>query len=398
MEIEVKPLTANIEIEINNDFLADKVGKLQQEISELEAEKERLEALAKETQEELETLTTEKERLDALTANLETENTELKAEKERLNSLVAEMQGENAELQAEIIRVDQQLSKLKSDLDLLNGETVENPSSYALETKNLIGNAIQNKGGIITEATPFRAYADVINNFTLGKTGDPHTLLLMHFDESATKDDSIYADMNTIVERGTPSLSTSIKKFGKSSLYLNGSSNLYFQDKAFPRMNGNIFTIEFWLYKTAAFSNALSEIIFGQASQLSGFGWPTGWGFGRFLTTSSGEEVDLRCASRWSMGFPCTQFTTNTWHHIALSRNVDKAYVFLDGVLMKEQTLSHSGAYTSNLNFEHTHFSIGSLYWNGSYYLRTSYIDEFRISDVCRYTTDFTPPTEPFTI
>lgn len=158
-------------------------------------------------------------------------------------------------------------------------------------------------------------------------------------------------------------------------------------------MNGNIFTIEFWLYKTALFSSNY-ETVFGQATGISG-GNPYGWAFGRFSTTSS-AEVGLRCGSSWSIGIPYAKITTNTWHHIAISRKIDKGYVFLDGALITEKDMSSSTT-TYTLNFGHTDFAIGSLYWSGSYYFK-GYLDEFRISDVCRYTTDFTPPTEPFTI
>lgn len=94
------------------------------------------------------------------------------------------------------------------------------------------------------------------------------------------------------------------------------------------------------------------------------------------------------------------------WHHIAVTRNSSTGGValFVDGILDAEQT---SGPSTGNVSYRdgratsypgsdpylvfaaEKHDYPGSLYYKG-------WLDEVRISNVRRYTSNFTPPSAPF--
>jgi hypothetical protein len=82
-------------------------------------------------------------------------------------------------------------------------------------------------------------------------------------------------------------------------------------------------------------------------------------------------------------------FPTNQWVSIAACRQGTTLYLFKNGTLIN--------SVTNSTNFTQTvfpNFYIGSSATNGGY---NGYIDEVRISNICRYTANYTPATEPFT-
>lgn len=84
------------------------------------------------------------------------------------------------------------------------------------------------------------------------------------------------------------------------------------------------------------------------------------------------------------------QFTTSIWYHLEVSENDDNFYLFING----ETKLVHTSfrrmpAYTGDVY-------IGNDDSNGSDFVGK--MDEFRISNVCRHTTDFIPLDVPYEI
>jgi len=83
----------------------------------------------------------------------------------------------------------------------------------------------------------------------------------------------------------------------------------------------------------------------------------------------------------------------NTWHHIALCRSGTSKKLFIDG--------NQSGStYTDNVSYTcgDRGIVLGSIGYNNSYsaYGINAYIQDFRITKgLARYTSNFTPPTEP---
>ena len=78
--------------------------------------------------------------------------------------------------------------------------------------------------------------------------------------------------------------------------------------------------------------------------------------------------------------------TLNAWHHIALVRNNNSLMLFLDGV--KEATVT----YSNTIDVPSACF--GS-YVTAEYAIDTKFYN-YRISNVARYTENFTPPTKPY--
>ena len=107
----------------------------------------------------------------------------------------------------------------------------------------------------------------------------------------------------------------------------------------------------------------------------------------------NGNDLRIYRSSGYTNFFTGGEFTVNNWHHVALVRdtsNVIKLYLngTASGTTVTDSTtyaagegLFIGGEYASATSINHG--------WDG-------YIDDFRVSNTARYTSSFTPPTEPF--
>jgi len=81
---------------------------------------------------------------------------------------------------------------------------------------------------------------------------------------------------------------------------------------------------------------------------------------------------------------------TGNWHHIAVVRNVDALAIYLDGVSKDTATSGTAANHNAATYLAASPSSAGSDdRWNG-------YMDEFRISNVARWTSGFTPQATPY--
>lgn len=96
-------------------------------------------------------------------------------------------------------------------------------------------------------------------------------------------------------------------------------------------------------------------------------------------------------------GFPLnSNFTTNTWYHIAAVRETNNDwFAYVDGVKITgvvdggDTNVNKSGNWWGSQNLTLGKFTDTRGSFQG-------YIDEFRISNIARYTDNFTPSTQPF--
>jgi hypothetical protein len=82
----------------------------------------------------------------------------------------------------------------------------------------------------------------------------------------------------------------------------------------------------------------------------------------------------------------------NTWNHVSVtySKNTSSVKIFINGILK-----SGTETNTPTLLCPTTGYNIGSNAGNNGHYY-SGQIDEFRLSNVVRYTSNFTPQTTPF--
>lgn len=173
----------------------------------------------------------------------------------------------------------------------------------------------------------------------------------------------------------TPSYSSSVVKFGSHSL--NCSANTYLYSNTSLVVTSN-FTAECWFYPAS-----LSQTVAIFGSQQSGGFMPFG-----FFQVNSTVQLNIGSVSldSWNLVQSGGTITGSAWNHLAISGNGTTIKAFLNGT----QIISTSQpAWTASRPI-----TIGDY---GGSYLFNGYIDEYRFTQACQYTGNFTPSTVAFT-
>lgn len=198
---------------------------------------------------------------------------------------------------------------------------------------------------------------------------DENTLLLLHGEDLT--DSSIY---KSIITNNNVTVSTAQSKFGGSSLYFNGSNaklEIPFSDM-FDFGTGD-FTIDLWMYPQ---TTSTEQSIFSSVA--------TG---GFFFSIRDASRIGIgRVSEAWDTTINAS-LTANAWNHVAVVRSNSTVMLFINGVLKGSGT--NATSYSMGGDSIQIGAEINACYYNG-------YIDEFRVSNVARWTENFTPPTEPY--
>jgi hypothetical protein len=181
----------------------------------------------------------------------------------------------------------------------------------------------------------------------------------------------------TLYAQGGAKLSTLIKKFGASSLELDGVGD-YVTHPSTPdfAFGTGDFTVEGWFYHV---NNATQDMFEFRTSGTSQAAISLSY-------TSSNLVLNVLGSTRitGTSALPLN----NTWYHVALARSGTSTKLFVNGTQV-------GSTWTDTTNYIAAPLYLGARYdgaipWNG-------YIDEVRISKgVARYTTTFTAPTAAF--
>ena len=202
---------------------------------------------------------------------------------------------------------------------------------------------------------------------------DEHTLLLLHgenFTDSSSYRCAVTASDVTISD---------LAKFRKS-LGFNSSATM---SVVLPMNLATAdFTIDWWEYRNTADADVSTIFTFGSKNVNTILG----------AYNESNSNIKLYASSTGS-GWDVANGTIgilvkNQWVHRAIVRTGGKIYAYQDGVL--QNTFSGASKIYAPDNIITFSQCFGGGYLNG-------YIDEFRVSDIARWTEDFTPPTEPYT-
>lgn len=179
---------------------------------------------------------------------------------------------------------------------------------------------------------------------------------------------------------GNAQISTAQSRIGSSSLLLDGTGDyLKSNDNDSLLIAGN-FTIEFWLRW-----NVSNYEHYVMGNRIGGDYNAGAWQVGR-NTASAQFQFSMAPSTTINL---LTSPTNNTWYHFAIVRSGSTITTYRDGTSVATGTNSN----TLFANFQEIvigGFGSGtSDYFNG-------YLDEFRISNVARYTGNFTPSNSAF--
>lgn len=215
---------------------------------------------------------------------------------------------------------------------------------------------------------------------------DENTLLLLHGEDIS--DSSRYGLSVWNIGGVVPSNERS--KFGEKSLYFNGSSHLVIPDISFPSGTQD-YTVDYWQYMTSSDVVYRASVVSISFVDLNGYGVILGyWSPDKndmvlYLSSSTGL-FDI--ANMVQIG----PVTFDQWQHYAFVRSGQKYMVFNNGTKVVDITTSASvDSFSGPLYVGRYNYQDNDLAKQIK-----GYIDELRVSNVARWTENFTPPTEPY--
>lgn len=180
-------------------------------------------------------------------------------------------------------------------------------------------------------------------------------------------------------------ISTEQSKFGTASLKTGTTQtkNNVVLGLDFALGTGD-FTLDFWCYPTNLPSSSSSFVV------------PIAFDYRSLAIYMSQSAIQFGISnsngSSWyDIVTNSANISNNAWHHVAVVRNNEEIYCFLDGIKLHTVQFG-SGAYAtiSQMTLGSNTYESGDRRFNG-------YIDELRLKlGEAIWTTDFTPPTQPY--
>lgn len=221
-------------------------------------------------------------------------------------------------------------------------------------------------------------------------TAISNTQLLCNFTNGGIIDSSTINDSETL---GNAQVSTSIKKYGFGSIYLDGSGDVVLieptQDLEF---GSGDFTIEFWLYRVGTGRMAIYAGSFGAdwsiGIDISSVAPNTSNTIG-IWASSTGSSWNLVNADTGGNGIGTIAVAQFVWTHVAYVRNGSTWMSFVNGVRDRNIT-GVSGSIVNRATYQK---AVGSWFSTGAEAPLNGYLSDFRITKgLARYTANFTPP------
>jgi hypothetical protein len=245
-------------------------------------------------------------------------------------------------------------------------------------------------GGYISDVRVLKGSNAYSNASTLTVPTAPlgsvtNTKLLTNFTNAAIFDQSGKTNIDTV---GNAQLDTSVKKFGTASAEFDGTGDYLFLPSQPTLSFPSDFTIEFF-FNSDSFS--------GYKALLASKGYYDSAGSWLLRATASDSiawaSYNASGASEAYKEFTVPTMSTGTWYHLAAVRSSGSINVYLNG------TVSSSGALADTKLL--IDGSVSGVYVgyeqrftaNGDF---DGYIDELRITQKARYTSNFTAPTKAF--
>lgn len=222
------------------------------------------------------------------------------------------------------------------------------------------------------------------------RSTDLNTILLLHFDgqNGSTNffDSSPYARPVTVY--GDAQISTAQSPFGGSSAAFDGTGDgLSVPDSADLNFGSSDFTLEVFGYLN---STSVVQTILTKRAAAGGNTSPFHIIFNNagsrfeFYSTSNGSTNDI--ANGASMG----SAAINTWYHIAVTRSGNSIRLFNTGTQVGSTITTSASLYSNSDTVR-----IGAQ-GNGTANSLNGYLRQVRISNVARWTSNFTPPSAPY--
>lgn len=217
-----------------------------------------------------------------------------------------------------------------------------------------------------------------------GGGNDENCITLLHFDNNVTNASSVSQTWDKGV---STAYSSTIKKYGASSIYEeSAATGGEYVDSQIATNTGNLYysylssdwTAELWFNISTIDPIANSSLITLQR-------YSSGRGYFDIIINPTTITI-THSTNGSNFDFNTTYNVTisrGAWHHLAIVKKNNIITVYIDGVAVVSNL---SWSYSPNSSFS------SSIVGRYSY----CYIDEFRFSNIARWTSNFTPPTAPY--
>ena len=286
----------------------------------------------------------------------------------------------------------------RKNLDLLNFKVATNNAYTLYNFKDGMIDAYQTEGGVDTGTSTNEAYDSTSKFYTPytnpGGYIDANTLLMLHMD--GTNAGTTFTDSSASPYTITPTAvttNTSIKKLGTASAEYNLTGWLEPQSSsAFKLGDTNAsWTIEFWINLDTIPTHYIVMDHRANTQNNGGFSFFTNVGTG-------GVGFDSSNGTTWAGNLqdPVAN-TVDIWYHYAIVQvGGSTIKMYRNGTEVDSSTTLMSDASGTYINW-----FIGKGYNNGGSHSNNygidGFLDEVRVSNVARWTSNFTPPTKPYT-
>lgn len=210
---------------------------------------------------------------------------------------------------------------------------------------------------------------------------DEHTLILLHGDSFF--DSSMY---ERAIENYGVSISSTQSKFGGYSMSFNGNSKLLIPEGI--NFGSGDFTIDWWEYCTSSSNGARFTSIYTESDS------PDSNYYGGLFLGYRGTDVYASdtLGQNWNVlsGAKMLSVSLSEWVHWAFVRFGTSFTSYRNGATYASVPINGSIYYDAD------HSMVVGGHRERDPQPFYGYIDEFRISNVARWTGNFTPPTEAY--
>lgn len=210
-----------------------------------------------------------------------------------------------------------------------------------------------------------------------GGGADANCVSLYHFDSNLT--DAMGNVPLSVDGTSFAGYSTSSKKFGTAAFLgkqLGAYGSLYNENSTVWRNAlANEYTVDFWVRWVSRTGYYDLGLCFNNSM--------TPW----LLIRVMQNELRVKSIPNSFDQAVTFTFSTSTWNHIAIVKKGTNILAFIDGVLKATWNFPYTIGSTYTYGLDISNFEAG-------YGLNS--LDELRISNVARWTSNFTPPTAPY--
>lgn len=246
----------------------------------------------------------------------------------------------------------------------VNSGNYPNTMDGYISNIRITSSAVYSEGTSIT--VPTAPYSTVTN-----------TNFLLNMADAQAIDSAAQSNLTLV---GNANVSTDQAKFGNTSLHLTGSGDKANISGDLVNFGTSNFTLEGFF--RIADMEGTDTYFFDGRDGTSGVLMPN-------ILFDEDQNNHVRVYSHAYIITGTTDISLNTWYHLALCRSGSSLKLFLNGT-------QEGSTYTTLQDYVAGSFASIGGFAGGTAQSMVGFIDDFRISNMARYTSNFTPATEPF--